>query len=165
MDSSWKSLGTDVIESSDMHESHHDDGIAANEEDGDDNMLAYSDLVADLFTAAEQAGREPKFEILMADLKRPISLGSSHSTFSFLVWLLYIKSHYQISNRSFDVMLALLSSIFPRSQLPKSYDEACKYIQELGLGYEMIHVCKNNCVLFRDDREKMEVHPRCGASR
>jgi hypothetical protein len=98
MDSSWKSLGTDVIESSDMHESHHDDGIAANEEDGDDNMLAYSDLVADLFTAAERAGRELKFEIVMADLKRPISLGSRHSTFSFLVWLLYIKSHYQISN-------------------------------------------------------------------
>ena len=29
------------------------------------------------------------------------------------------------------------------------YDEAKKYLGELGLAYESIHVCKNNCVLFR----------------
>jgi hypothetical protein len=159
-----ESLGTDIIEPSDMHESHHDDWIAV-EEDDDDNTSPNSDLVADLFIAAEWDGREPKFESVKANLKRSVSLGSSHSRFSFLVRLLYIKSHYRISNRAFDALLVLLSSAFSRSQLPKSYDEARKYIRELGLGYEMIHVCKNNYVLFRGDCDKMEVCPKCGVSR
>jgi hypothetical protein len=143
-----ESLGIDIIESSDVHESHHHDWIAM-EEDGNDNTLIDINFVGDLFRATDRVGKKQKFERVLADLKWLVSPGSSHSRFSFLVRLLYIKSHYQINNRAFNALLALLWSAFPRSQLPKSYEEAHKYIQELGLGYEMIHVCKNNYVLFR----------------
>jgi hypothetical protein len=67
--------------------------------------------------------------------------------------------------------MKLLSSGFPQCQFPDSYDEAKKYIRELGLRYESIHVCKNNCVLFRKSEvfeknyEKLEVCPICGESR
>jgi hypothetical protein len=49
--------------------------------------------------------------------------------------------------------------------LPKSYDEAKKYLGELGLGYENIHVCRNNCVLFQKRYEKDNVCPVCKTSR
>ena len=65
----------------------------------------------------------------------------------------------------FNTLLKLLSSAFPQSQLPESYDEAKKYLRELGLGYDKIHVCKNNCVLFRKRYAKMDVCPKCKESR
>jgi hypothetical protein len=65
----------------------------------------------------------------------------------------------------------LLSQGFPQCELLTSYDEAKKYLSELGLAYESIHVCKTNCVLFRKsklsdkDYSKLEVCPICGESR
>jgi hypothetical protein len=40
-----------------------------------------------------------------------------------------------------------------------------KYLKELGLGYENIHVCKNNCVLFRNVNAKLNECPVCKESR
>jgi hypothetical protein len=66
-------------------------------------------------------------------------------------------------------MMNLISSGYPKSELPNSYDEAKKYLRELGLGYENIHVCKNNCVLFRDSKTskyaELNVCPVCIESR
>ena len=82
-----------------------------------------------------------------------------------MVRLLHIKSFYRISNMAFDALLNLLSAALPKCDLPKSYDDAKKYLRELGLGYNSIHVCKNNCVLFRKDKEKLNVCPVCKESR
>ena len=57
-----ESSGTDIIEPSDMHGSHHDDRIAEEEEDGDDNTFLDNDFVLNLMTSEERAGREPKFK-------------------------------------------------------------------------------------------------------
>ena len=38
-------------------------------------------------------------------------------------------------------------------------------IRRLGLGYVSIHVCPNNCVLFRKDLAKHDNCPKCNASR
>jgi hypothetical protein len=66
-------------------------------------------------------------------------------------------------------MMNLISSRLPKSELPSSYDQAKKYLQELGLGYENIHLCKNNCVLFRDSKTskyaKLNVCQVCKESR
>jgi len=83
-------------------------------------------------TSEERAGRVPKFERVLDELKQSVSSRSTFSRFSFLVRLLYIKSHYRVSNNYFDALLALLSDAFPSSNVPKSYEEAHKYIRELG---------------------------------
>jgi hypothetical protein len=44
-------------------------------------------------------------------------------------------------------MMKLISDGHPESELPRSYDEAKNYLKELGLAFENIHVCKNNCVV------------------
>jgi len=136
------------------------------QEDRDDNILPYfDDLVQNLLTSEERAGRVPKFERVLDELKQSVSSGSTFSRFSFLFRLLYIKSHYRVSNNYFDELLALLLDAFPRSNVPKSSEEACKYIRELGQGYESIHVCKNNCVLFWGDRKELQACPKCKESR
>jgi hypothetical protein len=69
-----------------------------------------------------------------------------------VVKLLHLKSYYRISNTAFTAILKLLAEAFPHcNELPKSYNEAKKVLKELGLGYDSIHVCFNNCVLFRKE--------------
>jgi hypothetical protein len=58
-----------------------------------------------------------------------------------------------------------LAEAFPEcSTLPKSYNEAKNLLKELGLGYDSIHVCFNNCVLFRKQYDKLDDCPICGLS-
>jgi len=58
-----------------------------------------------------------------------------------------------------------LSAALPECDLPKSYDDAKKYLRELGLGYNSIHVCNNNCVLFQKDYAELDACPKCKESR
>ena len=86
--------GTDIIEPLDVHGSHHDGWIAEEEEleDHDDNILPdFVDLVQNLLTSEERAGRVPRFERVLDELKQSNSSRSAFSRFSFLVRLLYIK--------------------------------------------------------------------------
>ena len=102
--------GTNIIEPSDVHGSHHDGWIAEEEEqeDGDDNILPdFDDLIQNLLTSEERVGRVPKFERVLDELKQLVSSRSTFSRFPFLVRLLYIKSHYRVSNNYFDALLAL----------------------------------------------------------
>nr|XP_051202323.1 uncharacterized protein LOC127315924 [Lolium perenne] len=75
------------------------------------------------------------------------------------------KSYYRISNVAFNAILLILALQYPASSIPKSYEEALSIVGRLGLGYESIHVCPNNCVLFRKDYAKENNCPRCKASR
>ena len=129
--------------------SDHDFGIHVDVLDDEyDEDHGVPELIGDLYAAAEADGEQPRFARVLEDAKKSLSPGSSHSKFSFLVRMLYIKSRYRIDNTAFSTMMKLLSSGFPQSELPKSYEELKKYLGELGLAFKNIHVCKNNCVLF-----------------
>ena len=150
-----------------LHDGLHDssDGCRHEEDDSADRLEG---LIGDLHTAAEQEGQdgenqngedqdgdvepheEPFFKIVMKEAKRQLYPGCTKILrFSFVVKLLHMKSLYRISNSAFTTILKLLSEAFPDcNTLPKSYNEAKNLLKELGLGYESIHVCYNNCVLF-----------------
>ena len=84
-----------------MHGSHHD-GWIAEEEDRDDNILPdFDDLVQNLLTSKERAGRVPKFERVLDELKQPVSSGSTFSRFSFL-------SGCSISSPTIELATAIL---------------------------------------------------------
>jgi hypothetical protein len=128
----------------------HDYGIHVDVDNDDhlDEDLGVPEMIGDLYAQAEADGVQPRFARVLEDVKKALSSGSRHSKFSFMVRMLYTKFRYRISNAGFSTMMNLISSEYPKSELPNSYDEAKKYLRELGLGYENIHVCKNNCVLF-----------------
>jgi hypothetical protein len=151
-------------------EGDHDYEIHVDVDDDNDlnQNLGVPEMIGDLYAQAEADGEQPRFARVLEDAKKALSPGSRHSKFSFMVRMLYIKSHYRISNAGFSTMMNLISSGYPKSELPNSYDEAKKYLRDLGLGYENIHVCKNNCVFFRDSKTskyaKLNVCPVCKES-
>ena len=71
--------GNNIIEPSDVHGSHHDGWITEEEEeDHDDNILPdFNDLVQNLLTSKEWAGRVPKFERVLDELKQSVFSGST----------------------------------------------------------------------------------------
>jgi hypothetical protein len=117
--------------------------------------------------ASQTGGNESIFAAMMEEAKRSLYPGCTKLTrFSFVVKMLHMKSYYRISNSAFSAFLKVLCEAFPDSNsLPKSYEEAKKMLRELGLGYISIHVCPNNCVLFRKRYEKYDTCPVCKASR
>ena len=71
---------------------------------------------------------------------------------------------------NYDVFVhynSLLSTKFlPQgNNLPNTQQEAKKIITKLGLDYNSIHACENDCILFRGEYEKCVVCPTCGSSR
>ena len=71
------------------------------------------------------------------------------SSLNFLAKLMHLKVLNKWTNKSFDMLLKLLKEAFPEGcKLPDSHYAAKKLLAKLGLGYESIHVCKNDCCLF-----------------
>jgi hypothetical protein len=59
-----------------------------------------------------------------------------------------------------------LLEAFPQfNSIPKSYEEAKKMLRELGLEYVPIHMCPNNCMLFRKTYAESDNCPVYEASR
>ena len=53
----------------------------------------------------------------------------------------------------------------PTNVFPTSRDEAKKMISKLGLDYNMIHACPNDCILYRGEYESKERCPKCETPR
>jgi len=149
----------------DEHTSINEDfSMNVDEEDDPDDGL--QGMVRGLYSAEEEGKEKTSmFAILLEEMKQELYPGGICTRFSFVVKLLHIKSFYRISNVAFTALLKLLSSAFPNCSIPATYEEAKRLIRALGLGYNSIHVCPNNCVLFRKNLEKNDVCPVCGASR
>ena len=107
------------------------------------------------------------FERLLEESKRPLYPGEKHvGRFQLVLKLLHHKSYYRISNRAFDAWILIFAKTLPDGNtLPRSYREAKAFLKELGLSFDSIHVCPNNCVLFRKEYAKKDKCPTCGASR
>uniref|UniRef100_A0A8R7R4G5 Transposase-associated domain-containing protein n=2 Tax=Triticum urartu TaxID=4572 RepID=A0A8R7R4G5_TRIUA len=167
-------FNADVIEHPvDVHDS----------EDGNNGADRFEEMFGDLCTAVEQDQKETENEDgnndanpsetesflknVGKEAKRHLYHGcTKFSRFSFVVNLLHLKSCHRITNSAFTDILKLLAKAFPQpNTLPKSYEEVKNLLKELGLGHESIHVCINNCVLFRKQYAKHENCPVCGMSR
>jgi len=134
------------------------------EDDLDDDRI--HDIVQELYTAEDRGPQtKSKFATLLEEMKQELHPDCPYSRFSFVVKLLHIKSFYRFSNVGFSAFLKFLSLAFPKCPIPASYAEAKKVIRALGLGYDSIHVCPNNCVLFRKELAKKDNCPVCCASR
>ena len=64
------------------------------------------------------------------------------------------------------MLLKLLKDAFLEgTSLPTSCYEAKKLVKELDLGYEKIHSCPNDCILYRGEHADQESCHVCGCSR
>jgi hypothetical protein len=81
--------------------------------------------------------------------------------------LLMCKVRYGLSNAGFDAFLSIIIDMLPKeNKVPANTYYAKKLISPLTMDVEKIHVCRNHCILYRDDDYKdLDSCPNCGASR
>lgn len=93
---------------------------------------------------------------LMQDCDQELYSGcSNYSKISFLLHLFHLKCLNGWSSKSFTMLLELLKDAFPQdNSLPSSSYEVKKLIKQLGLGYEKIHACPNDCMLFWKEKRE-----------
>lgn len=108
-----------------------------------------------------------KFIELLEDAEKPLYDGCPNFTkLSALVRLMNLKSKYGVSNKCFKELLPLLKEMLPESnRLAKDMYEAKRTMKVMGSGYTKIHVCINDCILYRNEHEYSNVCPTCGKSR
>ena len=90
---------------------------------------------------------------------------TNYSKLSFVVHLFHMKCLNGMTGKAFTALLEFVAKVFPNAAIPKSTYEAKKMIKDLGLGYEKIHACINDCMLFWGDKFDQESCDKCGASR
>ncbi|KAG6423407.1 hypothetical protein SASPL_113802 [Salvia splendens] len=96
-------------------------------------------------------GQAREFYRLIDDSNQHLYEGyAKFSKLSFIIRLLHLKCLGRLNNKVFDMLLDLLRDAFPDAMvgLPKSYYEADNLMKKLGLGYEKIDACPNDCTLY-----------------
>ncbi|XP_015948906.1 uncharacterized protein LOC107473833 [Arachis duranensis] len=108
-----------------------------------------------------------RFQRPMRDYEQSLYPDSGISRLSFIIKLFQIKCRYGWSNNSVDALLLFLKSIFPKeNSCPTSFYDARKVIRDLGLDYEKIDACVNDCILFRGQAYAgLDECPKCKQSR
>ncbi|XP_065856508.1 uncharacterized protein [Euphorbia lathyris] len=93
----------------------------------------------------------------------------SCTTFTILsavLKLFNLKVSHSWTDKSFTELLQILKKMLPDgNEVPISTYEAKKLMCPMGMEYEKIHACRNDCVLYRNDYADMQAYPRCGVSR
>ena len=132
------------------------------EEDVGDNLF---DMVNDL---EEQFVHRPElFEAMINDVEMPLYDGcSKYTKLSALVKLWNMKASGGWTNSSFTALLEFLREVLPvDNKIPASMYEAKKTLSTLGMEYEKIHACPNDCALYRNAYEDLDECPICKESR
>jgi hypothetical protein len=65
-----------------------------------------------------------------------------------------------------NLLLDLLNDALPDSpKLPRNFHEAKKLVKSIGVGYNSIHACENDCVLYWKENVDLNSCPKCKVSR
>ena len=107
------------------------------------------------------------FQKLLEDAEKPLYPGCSNfKKLSALVKLYNLKVKSGWSDKSFSELLKLLGEMLPdQNEIPTSMYEAKKTLNALGMEYEKIHACPNDCILYWKDYKDLTSCPTCGLSR
>nr|GEX38342.1 hypothetical protein [Tanacetum cinerariifolium] len=111
-----------------------------------------------------------QFKELYASANEELYPGCDYVTrLVFMSKFTYFKAKGKLADSIFNEMLEFFQNVFPTAKgykLPPSYYAIKKTFKMIGLGYESIHACVNDCFLFRGDANKY-VHfcPVCNTSR
>ena len=120
-----------------------------NSYDMDEGFTIYRE-VDDEYQSTFSNEEQAKYKNLMEASEKGLYEGcTTFSKLSFLLHLFHLKCMFHWSAESFNKLLELLIDAFPIiKEFPSSYYEGMKIINDLGLGYEKIHACPNDYMLY-----------------
>ncbi|XP_076948530.1 uncharacterized protein LOC143620812 [Bidens hawaiensis] len=139
----------DIIEVA-MNESREEDTNVDDRDSGSDSSDVHDD-----------------FEELLKEAHSELYPGcTKFSSLDFLAKLMHIKVKNKWTNSLLDELFELLQSLHPEgNKIPASHYEAKKTLKKIGMGYESIDVCKNDCALFWAEHQSLKNCPVCNKSR
>ena len=107
------------------------------------------------------------FARLLKDAEKPLYPGCRKFTKLFALIKLYnLKARFGWSDKSFSELLQMLGDMLPlNNELPLSMYESKKTLNALGMEFQKIHACPNDCVLYRNELKDASLCPTCGTSR
>ncbi len=147
-----------VVDDQEISEAEVDDGGSI------DNRL--SSLIRDSNIEVPNESAKNFFKLMEEDRKELYPGCKEATMVSFIVRLFQIKCMYGISNNAMEQILHLFCLLLPEGHcVPNTLDKVRKVVQDLGLDYQKIHACVNDCVLFRGGYDNMNRCPTCGESR
>src|ERR1044072_5923977 len=159
----WTNHGESRFDSSDAEDSVRCDSFGAEKD------ASEGDRVDKMAEAVEEDLRDcpEMFERLKNDAGTPLYEGCSKFTRLSVVLKLYnLKAANGWTDTSFTNLLALLKDMLPEGNvLPSRAYEAKQMLCSIGMSYERIHACPNDCILFRNEYEFLKTCPKCNAPR
>ncbi|XP_056842958.1 uncharacterized protein LOC108829523 [Raphanus sativus] len=111
--------------------------------------------------------KEDEFLAKLADAETPLYPScASHSKLFAIVSLFRLKTQNGWSDKSFNDLLETLPDMLPEENvLHTSLYDVKKFLKSFDMGYEKIHACVNDCILYRKRFTKLDKCPKCKASR
>jgi hypothetical protein len=105
------------------------------------------------------------FKLLEAS-EEPLHEHTKLSLLAFVTRLIAIKSKYFFSNNCFNDIMQLMGDALPQPhKLPKDMYQCKRLTKSLGMGYEKIDMCPDNCMLFWDEHKDEKKCLVCGKGR
>jgi hypothetical protein len=90
-----------------------------------------------------------KFFDLLKAAEEPLHEHTKVSILAFVTRLMAIKSKFVFSNNCYNDFLILIHEVFPQNhKMPKDVYQCRKLLSGLGLDYQKIDVCPDNCMLL-----------------
>jgi Ca2+-binding EF-hand superfamily protein len=105
-----------------------------------------------------------KYHEFLKTAEKTLHPSTKHSKLSATVHMYNLKCVGSISNKIFSDILELINQLLPPSDetLPVNTYEAKKFLNSMGLGYEKIPACRNDCTLFWKDNKDFDSCTICG---
>ena len=126
-------------------------------------------FLEDMADAVEEELRDcPKmFDRIKSDATTPLYEGcTKFMRLSAVLKLYNLKAANGWTDKSFTELLCLIKEMLPEDNvLPSQTYDAKQMLCCIGMTYEKIHACPNDCILFRNEYEALNVCPKCNASR
>jgi hypothetical protein len=105
------------------------------------------------------------FDMLRAS-EEPLHEHTTVSVLAFITRFASIKSKFTFSNKCYNELLSLFSDVLPSNhKILKDMYQSKKLLSTLGMKYEKIDVCKDNCMIFYKEHKNEMKYLKCGKPR
>jgi hypothetical protein len=107
-----------------------------------------------------------KFFDMLRALEEPLHEYTTASVLAFVTRLTSMKSKFTFSNKCYKELLSLFNDVLPSNhKMPKDMHQSKKLLSALGIEYEKIDACKDNCMVFNKEHKDETKCLKCGRSR
>lgn len=100
--------------------------------------------------------------------KFPMFDGSQTCMLKALVLIIQFQVDFNLSNAVITSLMMIIFTFFLPNHLnpifPKSYVELKKFMCVVGLGYQHIHCCPNDCIIYSGNYKDSQSYPVCKAN-